>query len=569
MNCEALKLLVVDDDDVDRERIRRMLDLTGLETEIQEVSNVSDSLTVLEDDSFDCIIVDYRLGSEDGLELLTQIRTSLELKSAVIMITGLGDEAVAAEALRLGASDYLTKSQLKAPLLLSAVLDAIHRNDAENRLRDLAHYDDLTGLVSRHLLIDRLQQEIANIGRTGKKAALAFLDLDDFKPVNDNYGHNAGDAVLVEIASRLKNAVRTGDTVARIGGDEFVLLLSEVASSSDCEDLLSRILLILNVPIRINHLDAIRVSSSIGVAIISEDKLDADTVLRRADHTMYQAKSSGRNKILFFDPEEEENQRKRRDMLAQAEKAVRNNEFLLHYQPKVNFKTKELVGVEALIRWQHPDEGLLFPGSFEEALQHSLIGIEIGDWVIEQAIQQQRLWHDSGVELEISVNISPSHLQSFDFVRKLDCILSDYTSSEFQPNIEFEVLESVSMRDIQVAVEVLKQCRQRGIKIALDDFGTGYASLKYLKQLPLDVLKIDQGFIKNIERSDDDIAIVKSVVALSEAFGYQLVAEGVETDRHLKRLMELGCYIAQGYYIAKPMADKKLVTWIDEWRRSS
>lgn len=567
MNCEALKLLVVDDDDVDRERIRRMLDLTGLEAEVEEVSNVSDSLRVLEHNSFDCIIVDYRLGSEDGLDLLTQIRTSLELKSAVIMITGLGDEDVAAEALRLGASDYLTKGQLKAPQLLSAVLDAVHRNDAENRLRELAHYDDLTGLVSRHLLLDRLQQEIANIGRTGKKAALAFLDLDDFKPVNDNHGHKAGDVVLVEIASRLKNAVRTGDTVSRLGGDEFVLLLSEVTNSSECEDLLSRILLILNVPIRINQIDAIRVSASIGVTIISEDTLDADTVLRRADQTMYQAKSSGRNKILFFDPEEEKNQRKRRDMLEQAEKAVRSSEFVLHYQPKVNFKTKEVVGVEALIRWQHPDEGLLYPNSFEEALQHSLIGIEIGDWVIEQAIQQQRFWSESGLELNVSVNISPSHLQSFDFVRKLDCILSDYTTSAFQPSIEFEVLESVSMRDIQVAVTVLKQCRERGIKIALDDFGTGYASLKYLKQLPLDVLKIDQGFIKNIERSDDDIAIVKSVVALSEAFEYQLVAEGVETDRHLKRLMDLGCYIAQGYYIAKPMAAKAVAIWMAEWHR--
>lgn len=567
MNCEALKLLVVDDDDVDRERIRRMLDLTGLEAEVEEVSNVSDSLSVLEHNSFDCIIVDYRLGSEDGLDLLTQIRTSLELKSAVIMITGLGDEEVAAEALRLGASDYLTKSQLKAPQLLSAVLDAVHRNDAENRLRELAHYDDLTGLVSRHLLLDRLQQEISNIGRTGKKAALAFLDLDDFKPVNDNHGHKAGDVVLVEIASRLKNAVRTGDTVSRLGGDEFVLLLSEVTSSSECEDLLSRILLILNVPIRINQIDAIRVSASIGVTIISEDKLDADTVLRRADQTMYQAKSAGRNKILFFDPEEEKSLRKRRDMLEQAEKAVKSSEFVLHYQPKVNFKTKEVVGVEALIRWQHPDEGLLYPNSFEEVLQHSLIGIEIGDWVIEQAIQQQRLWNESGLELNVSVNISPSHLQNFDFVRKLDCILSDYTTPEFQPSIEFEVLESVSMRDIQVAVNVLKQCRERGIKIALDDFGTGYASLKYLKQLPLDVLKIDQGFIKNIERSEDDIAIVKSVVALSEAFEYQLVAEGVETDRHLKRLMDLGCYIAQGYYIAKPMTAKALVTWMEEWHR--
>ena len=569
MNDEPLKLLVVDDDDVDRERIHRMLNAADVEAIVDERSNIGESLILLGDYDYDCVIVDYKLGLENGFTLLEAIRNSLSQKCAVIMVTGLGDENIAAEALRLGASDYLVKNQLKAPKLLKAVLEAINKTDTEKKLHQLAHYDELTGLVTRRLLIDRLQQVIANAERSNNISAVAFIDLDNFKPVNDHYGHKAGDEVLVEIATRLKNTLRSTDTVSRIGGDEFVLILSNMSNASECEDLLVRILLILNVPTMLSCNSSVRISASIGVTTISNCNIDADTVLRRADQTMYQAKNSGKNKILFFNPEEENKQKARREMLSQAETGISNDEFVLNYQPKVNVITGECIGVEALIRWNHPSRGLLHPGSFEEALHHSIIGIKIGEWVIKTAIQQHCLWLKQGLDLKISVNISPSHFQYPDFYPSLDSLLTNSAYNASSRYLEFEVLESASMNNIDVAARVLNQCRARGISTSLDDFGTGYASLKYFKLLPIDTIKIDQSFIKNIESSQDDVAIVKSIVALCGAFNYQLVAEGVETKIQAQKLVELGCHVIQGYYLAKPMAGELMTKWMNKHKNFS
>jgi diguanylate cyclase (GGDEF)-like protein len=564
---ESLKLLIVDDDDVDRERIHRMLNSADVGATIDERSNISDSLTLLDNYDYDCVIVDYKLGIENGFTLLDSIRNSAA-NCAVIMVTGLGDEDIAAEALRLGASDYLVKNQLKAPKLFKAVLEAIHKNDTEKKLHQLAHFDELTGLVTRRLLVDRLQQEIVHAGRSNNISAVAFIDLDNFKPVNDNYGHEAGDEVLVETSLRLKNTLRCTDTIARIGGDEFVLILSDVSNPSECEDLLVRILLIINVPIMLSCNSSVRISASLGVSIISNSNIDADTVLRRADQTMYQAKNSGKNKILFFDPDEENKQKIRREMLSQAEAGIVNDEFTLNYQPKVNMMTGECTGVEALIRWNHPSRGLLQPISFEEALHHSTIGIKIGEWVIATAIHQHCLWAELGLDLKISVNISPSHFQYLDFYQSLDSVLTENSYSSTSQYLEFEILESASMENIDVAIQVLNQCRARGISTSLDDFGTGYASLKYLKLLPIDTIKIDRSFVENIESDTGDIAIVKSIVGLCSAFNYDVIAEGIEKKSQAEKLVELGCHVIQGYYLAKPMAGGEIFEWVRNYKNT-
>ncbi len=556
-----MKLLVVDDDDVDREKIRRMLKLVEFPASIKETSNVTDSLTVLEDDSYDCIIIDYRLGSEDGLALLNQIRNRQAKNCAVIMITGLGDEEVAAEAMRLGASDYLVKSNLKPAQLLNAIITATNKAKHNQEINDLAHYDSLTGLVSRALLLDRLRQTIKQIDRQKTLAALAFIDLDDFKPVNDNYGHESGDFVLIEIAKKLNISLRNSDTIARIGGDEFVLLLTDVADAKECEELLKRILLILGVPIQLPNQCFVKISASIGVSMINDAKLDADTVLRRADQTMYQAKNSGRNKILFFDPKEEKKEIELRKLLTDVDTGLEQQQMVLWYQPKINTITNQLIGVEALIRWKHPTKGLLAPYYFSHALEHPSVGVKIGEWVIEQALKQSYIWSQIGFSINISVNISGSQILRRDFVDRLEERLIEYPKNTL-PSLELEVLESDSIKNIDLAVQVLNQCKKLGLKVALDDFGTGFSSLNYLKQLPLNTVKIDRSFIQNLESDPANEAIVKSIIELSKAFNYQLIAEGIETKTQLDKFQALGGECVQGYYYAKPMSAEKLLLWL-------
>ena len=555
--CDSIKLLIVDDDAVDREQIRRMISRSNIQAKISEASSIESSMSYLEHREFDCVIVDYRLGIGSGLTLLDNIRKSVNNHCAVIMITGLGDEKIAAEAMRLGASDYLLKNQLKSDQLIHSISSSIQRASLEKKLHNMAHYDSLTGLASRPILIDQLQQAITS----QQKLAVAYLDLDNFKPINDKYGHETGDFVLKTIAQRLQNTLRKEDTLARIGGDEFILLLRGAAHTiQEYEILLQDVLIEVNDPIKLAEFScSVQISVSIGVALPSDDGLTCDDILRRADQTMYQAKRSGTNRILFFDPEEESLRHARHDLLLAAEKGIARKEFILHYQPKVNLMDHQLIGVEALIRWNHPTLGLLYPGHFSEALEHPHIGILIGEWVLAEALKQHKIWTRN--HLSMSVNISPAHLLSEGFVENLRELL--ISTNNIKPKtLELEILESTTIGNVEQAVDVLNGCRNLGVSIALDDFGTGYASLSYLKKLPLDTLKIDQSFVKKLLSDHEDKSIVTCIVALSKAFGYNLVAEGIESQELEKVLIGMGCYHGQGYYIAKPMSAEKMNLWI-------
>ncbi|TMP59469.1 GGDEF domain-containing response regulator [Pseudoalteromonas sp. S1610] len=555
--CDSIKLLIVDDDAVDREQIRRMISRSNIQAKISEASSIESSMSYLEHREFDCVIVDYRLGIGSGLTLLDNIRKSVNNHCAVIMITGLGDEKIAAEAMRLGASDYLLKNQLKSDQLIHSISSSIQRASLEKKLHNMAHYDSLTGLASRPILIDQLQQAITS----QQKLAVAYLDLDNFKPINDKYGHETGDFVLKTIAQRLQNTLRKEDTLARIGGDEFILLLRGAAHTiQEYEIRLQDVLIEVNDPIKLAEFScSVQISVSIGVALPSDDGLTCDDILRRADQTMYQAKRSGTNRILFFDPEEESLRHARHDLLLAAEKGIARKEFILHYQPKVNLMDHQLIGVEALIRWNHPTLGLLYPGHFSEALEHPHIGILIGEWVLAEALKQHKIWTRN--HLSMSVNISPAHLLSEGFVENLRELL--ISTNNIKPKtLELEILESTTIGNVEQAVDVLNGCRNLGVSIALDDFGTGYASLSYLKKLPLDTLKIDQSFVKKLLSDHEDKSIVTCIVALSKAFGYNLVAEGIESQELEKVLIGMGCYHGQGYYIAKPMSAEKMNLWI-------
>ena len=434
----------------------------------------------------------------------------------------------------------------------------------QQRLEHLAHFDALTQLPNRMLLGDRLQLAMAQTERSGKMLAVCYLDLDNFKPVNDLHGHSTGDFLLIEVAQRLKTCVRAGDTVSRLGGDEFVLLVANLEDEHDCDQAISRVTSALGRPFRVSEHN-ISISASIGVTLYPHDGADADTLLRHADQAMYAAKQAGRNRHHLFDPENDRRTRARREERIRIHDGLANGEFALYYQPKVNMREGSVIGAEALIRWHHPDEGLLLPGHFLPAIEGGDLEIEIGDWVIQEALRQLEDWQAQGLDLSISINISGDHLQHEGFSRRLAELLARHP--KVRPGqLELEVLETAALEDMANVAELFATCRELGVSFALDDFGTGYSSLTYFRRLPADTLKIDQSFVRNMLEDADDLAIVEGVIGLTQAFRRQVIAEGVETVAHGQVLLLLGCDTAQGFGIAHPMPASSLPQWIQKFQ---
>jgi len=435
----------------------------------------------------------------------------------------------------------------------------------QQRLEHLAHFDALTQLPNRMLLGDRMQLAKAQTERSGKMLAVCYLDLDNFKPINDQFGHSVGDYLLIEVAHRLKTCVRAGDTVARLGGDEFVLLITNLDDLHECDHAMSRVISALASPFRVSA-QFVDVSASIGVTIYPHDGSDSDTLLRHADQAMYAAKQGGRNRYHLFDPENDRRARVRREEITRIREGLVNGEFRLYYQPKVNMREGCVIGAEALIRWQHPELGLLLPGSFLPALEGNELALEVGDWVIQEALKQIDEWHRTqGIDLSVSINIAGDQLQHQGFSKRLGELLACYPNVS-PGQIELEVLETAALEDIQTTAELFVECRNLGVTFALDDFGTGYSSLTYFRRLPADMLKIDQSFIRNMLDDPDDLAIVEGVIGLTRAFQRQVIAEGVETVEHGLVLLLLGCDMAQGFGIARPMAAELLPDWIRKFQ---
>lgn len=434
----------------------------------------------------------------------------------------------------------------------------------QQRLEHLAHYDALTQLPNRMLLGDRLQLAMSQTERSGKTLAVCYLDLDNFKPINDQFGHSAGDYLLIEVAQRLKTCVRAGDTVSRLGGDEFVLLISNLADLHECDQAIVRVASTLAYPFHVSE-HTVSISASIGVTLYPQDNADPDTLLRHADQAMYAAKQAGRNRYHLFDPEHDRRARAHREELARIREALANNEFRLYYQPKVDMRKGHVVGAEALIRWQHPERGLLLPDQFLPSVEGNELAVDIGDWVIREALNQIEDWHAQGLHLAISINISGNHLQHEGFATRLGQHLTCHPGV-LPGQIELEVLETAALEDIATIAELFTECRRLGVSFALDDFGTGYSSLTYFRRLPADTLKIDQSFIRNMLDDPDDLAIVEGVIGLTQAFQRKVIAEGVETVEHGLVLLLLGCNVAQGFGIARPMPADQLPDWSRQFR---
>ncbi len=442
--------------------------------------------------------------------------------------------------------------------------DITDTKEQQRKLEHFAHFDGLTGLPNRVLLADRLKQAMLHSQRRNQTLAVVYLDLDGFKAVNDLHSHSVGDALLVALAQRMKGALRDGDTLARIGGDEFVAVLVDLEQPQDCEAVLERLLQAAADPVTVDG-HVLKVSASIGVTQFPQDAADADQLMRHADQAMYIAKLGGKNRFHHFDVAQDTAVKTQRQDLAAIQQALEQNEFVLFYQPKVNMKTGSVTGAEALIRWQHPERGLLPPGAFLGLIENHPISVELGEWVIDTALAQMDIWARMGVHFPVSVNVGVRQLQQGNFVERLTALLNAHP--DVPPlSLELEVLETSAMEDIGHVSNVMNACRALGVGFALDDFGTGYSSLTYLKHLPAELLKIDQSFVRDMLDDPDDLAIVEGVIGLATAFRRNVIAEGVETVAHGDLLLTLGCELAQGYGIARPMPASGIPAWIASWR---
>ena len=433
----------------------------------------------------------------------------------------------------------------------------------QQHLEQIAHYDALTRLPNRILLSDRLHQAISHAQRDQLLIAVAYIDLDGFKTVNDSYGHAIGDKLLVQVARRMKETLRDVDTLSRLGGDEFVAVLHNVPNQEGGLYILERLLHTAAQPVYIDGHE-LHVSASIGVTYFPQvEEVDADQLLRQADQAMYHAKQAGKNQYHIFDVEHDRAVRGHHEGIERIRDALEKREFVLHYQPKVNMRTGQVIGVEALIRWCHPERGLLFPAVFLPSIEDDDLIIAIGDWVIETALYQMEIWKSRDIQLPVSVNIAAKQLQAVDFIDKLKDVMSAHPAVKNQ--LELEVLETSALEDIAKVSDVIDACQKMGIGFALDDFGTGYSSLTYLKRLPAETLKIDQSFIRDMLEDSNDLAILDGILGLAVAFERKVVAEGVETAEHARMLIRLGCELGQGYAIARPMPADMLDQWLESW----
>lgn len=436
-----------------------------------------------------------------------------------------------------------------------------NRQSAQQRLQQLAHYDPLTGLPNRFLLAERLQQAMQQATQQQQSLALAFIDLDGFKAVNDQLGHPHGDRVLLELSRRLSEQATAGSLVSRISGDEFVLLLTGLEHNSDCSAVLQQALDAMATPVLIDGVSS-QLSASIGVSFYPQQlAVEPEQLLRQADQAMYLAKQAGKNRIHYFDLAADLQARDLHQRLQAIQLGLEQNQFELYYQPKVDLQSGHCIGVEALIRWQHPELGLLAPGTFLPLIEQHPLGITLGNWVLRQALTQLALWQQQGRSLPISVNIAANHLQQPDFSQQLRQLAAEFPQISLKC-LELEIVETSALQDFQHVSQTMLACAALGVSFSLDDFGTGYSSLSYLKRLPISTLKLDQSFVRDVLTDADDLAILQGVRLLAESFQLNTIAEGVETNAHTQKLLEIGYRYGQGYGIARPMPVAQLEPWL-------
>jgi len=439
--------------------------------------------------------------------------------------------------------------------LVLATRDVSERKTLEERLVHHAFHDSLTGLANRRQFQERVQAALLDPLRRASGLAVLFLDLDDFKTVNDSLGHSAGDELLVHVAQRLKSCLRAHDLPARIGGDEFAVLLDRVGSEAEVEAIAHRIVSVLEEPHTVQGTEVLA-RASIGIAVPGSDEHDGDALLRNADTSMYTVKRAGKGSYTFFEEAMHERVVQQLKLDAELRHAVDRNEFVIHYQPIMHLATQAILGVEALLRWQHPTRGLLGPGEFIDRVEENGLIVPLGRWVLEEACRQLRRWDNGHEHIRLSVNISARQLQNEAFL--ID-VRDGANNAGIDPGrLTLEITETALMRDTAATIHMLSALKQLGVYLAFDDFGTGYSSLSYLRRFPVDVVKIDRSFIEDVGKGPEESALPDAIIALCQAFGIESVAEGIERRSQLTHLQAVGCYAGQGFYFSRPLPPESL-----------
>jgi len=555
--AEIIRVLLIEDNPADvrllRECFSELADVLFL---VHDAGSMASAVNLVSEKHFDVILLDLSLPDSIGLETLRRMHAQAP-DIPIIVMSGMADDNLALTAMRHGAQDYLLKGQFDINLLSRAIRYTIERKRAEAEIKKLAYYDTLTGLPNRILFGDRLKQAIAIAERDKKGLALLYLDLDQFKYVNDTLGHAYGDRVLKISADRIQGCLRSSDTVARIGGDEFVIILPLLAEGDDVPKVADKILESLRKPVQFeNH--TIYTSASIGIALHPENGATVDDLLKNADIAMYQAKEKGRNNYQFYSEKMNEQALARQVIESSLRQAVVQNEFFLVYQPLFDIASRAIIGFEALIRWRHPQHGDMLPPQFIDVAEETGMIVGIGEWVLRTACQQARQWYDGGSEgLRIAVNVSPCQ---FKHDRFLDIVGSALEDSNLPPGcLELDLTESTIMERGEKNKHVLTKLKEMGVSLAIDDFGTGYSSLSYLRHFPIDRVKIDGSFVRDITPGGENASIAEAIILMAHSLKLNVIAEGVEQEKQYSFLHSRNCDELQGFLMGPPLLPEDIM----------
>ena len=556
-----MDLLLIDDDEVDRTAIIRALRQSKLTFNVVEANCAFDGLNLALERHFDGILLDYLLPDANGLEVLIKLNAMTQDQTVVVMLSRYEDEKLAQRCIELGAQDFLLKDEVNSRILTRAIRYAKQRSsmalalrNSHQKLKELAEHDSLTKLVNRYGFELCLNRAIARAKRCHDYLAVILLDLDDFKAINDTLGHQTGDILLVKVAARLSEVLRDGDIIARLGGDEFVVLVTDNDYKYFPMIVANRLLKVFEDVFCLGDNDVL-IGASIGVAFYNEAASNSSELMKCADIAMYRAKKMGRNQIQFYSEALDKEVRYRNHIESSLRTALKRNEFKVHYQAQVNAKTHQLVGMEALVRWQHPVDGIIAPDQFLPIAEEIGLMEDIDDWVLEQACTQAQVWltqlQPTGREFTIAVNLSASQIGNENL---FDKIASTLTKTGLPAvALELEITENCLIEDPHEHAKMLDRIAELGVRFALDDFGTGFSSLEHIKLFPISVLKIDKSFVASYDKDDKDTRLLAALLNFAHGFNVISVAEGVETIEQAEFCTSRHCTVLQGYLFSRPL----------------
>jgi len=560
MQETIIKTLLIEDNEADSRLLKVLLnDAQPGKHVITAAYTAKEGMACLQENDFDIVITDLNLPDTDDLNVITYIQ-EINSEVPIVVLSGQNDEKLALQIVQMGAQDYLIKGQGDGHLISRVIDYSIERKKDIQELSQLANYDSLTGLANRLLFRERLDRALIRADRSKALVALLVIDLDRFKNVNDSLGHDAGDQLLIKVASRLEQCTRDGDTIARLGGDEFTIVMEDIKSIDDVVKIADKVLHFMKKEFEINSHE-IFVTPSIGITIYPIDDTNASHLFINADSAMYQAKESGRNCYRFYTADMNSHLIVQMNLEAKLRRAIERQEFVLYYQPKFNVQSRESIGAEALIRWNEPEEGMISPAVFIPLAEETgLIG-PITDWVMKEACKQNSIWQQQGYKpIRMAVNLSPKQFNQENIAKR---IFNQIICSDLAPKyVELEITEGALVEDVEKSNQILNELKSWGIHISIDDFGTGYSSLSYLKKFSLDTLKIDQSFVRDLMKDPDDAAIVSAIIAMARSLKFNVIAEGVETEEQFNYLAAHGCNEIQGYFMGRPVPAEEFTQFL-------